>query len=159
MKLLIAVSLFITFIFACSAAKRATPSAIGVVTLHNYLLNPDVSFNDDIHYTFIGDANEFHKMFYMTKVSPGTAIVPDFESQSVVAIILKLTEKVMSVDINKAAITGNELKIYYTITDTTSWKTYSQTPMVIATVPKNTSVKRVSFYSHDIKEKTITANY
>lgn len=159
MKLFIALAIFITFIFACATANKAVPSAIGFVTLRNYLLNPDSSFQDDIHYTFIGNAEAFYKMFYMTKVSATTAVIPDFESQSVIAIILKPTEKVVSVAINKAEIAGNELHIYYTITDTTSWKTYSQTPMVVATVPKTTNVKQVSFYRDNNKEKTIAANY
>lgn len=159
MRSFIALAIFIAFIFACATTNKAAPSAIGFVTLHNYLLNPDITFKNDINYTFIGNENEFHKMFYMTKVSAQTAIVPDFSSQSVIAIILKPTEKVVSVTINKAEIAGNELRVYYTITDTTSWKTYSQTPMVVATVPKSASVKQVSFYRGNIKEKTISANY
>lgn len=159
MKYSITASLLITFFFACVSPKKAIPSAISVVSLQNYQLNPGISFNNDINYSFIGHADTFYKMFSMTKASVGTAIVPDFSAQSVVAIVLKPTEKVLSVEINKAEITGENLNIYYTTTDTTTWKTYLQIPMVVATVPKSLSVKQVNFYNHGNREKTIAASY
>ena len=158
MKVAFALTLFIISSYACTGPKKATPTAIGVVTLYNYVLNPDVSFNDEIHYAFINNADDFHKMFNMTRSAPGSAVVPDFASQAVVAVILQPTTKVISLAINKGVITGNELKIYYTITDTTSWKSYQQRPTVVATVPKSNDVKQVSFYSNGLKEKTLPAS-
>jgi hypothetical protein len=155
------VSIFFLLIFscACSSVRQTTPSAIGFITLNNYVLHPDFLVKDDFQYIFMGNAEEFHKRFSMTKSSPVSIIVPDFSSQSVVAILLKPTEKVVTVHISKAEIEGNELKIFYNLSDTTSRKTYAQTPMVVATVPKSASVKQVSFFRGSSKEKTIAATY
>ncbi|GEO08629.1 hypothetical protein [Segetibacter aerophilus] len=155
-KRLIVVACYISTIIACSGPRQATSSTIGFVTLYNYLLNPQQTFKDDVSYAFIRNQNEFEKMFYMTKASPGTAVVPDFSSQSVVAIIFKPTQKVVSPYIQKAAIAGNELRIYYSIADTSAGRTYEQTPFVVATVPKSSSITVASFYKDGIKEKTIT---
>ncbi|MCW3079239.1 hypothetical protein [Segetibacter sp.] len=150
-------AIFITGTMACVSIPKATSSAIGFVTLHSYLLNPDVLWKDTTNYIFIRNSNEFNKKFHMTKSSPGTVIVPDFSSQSVIAIIMKPTERVISPGINKAEIMGNELRVYYTVTDTSSIKTYLQTPMVVAAVPKSTSVTQVSFFRGNFNEKTIAA--
>jgi hypothetical protein len=156
LKRLIVVACYISTILACIGPKQATPSAIGFVALHNFLLNPQQTYKDDVNYAFIHSSSEFEKMFYMTKASPGTAIVPDFSSQSVIAIIFNPTEEVVSPYIQKAAIVGNELRIYYSIKETTAARTYEQTPFVVATVPKSSSVTVASFFKDGIKEKTIT---
>jgi hypothetical protein len=110
----IAVAFYLSTIIACTGPKKAAP-VIGFVTLHNYLLNPAQTFKHDVDYAFIRSSDEFHKMFYMTKSSQGTVVIPDFSSQSVVAIIFRPTEKVVSPYIQKAEIAGNELRIYYAV--------------------------------------------
>ena len=158
MRIFINVIFLILSFCTCTAPKKNTSSAIGVVTLNNYQLNPDVTLNDEINYGFIGNADTFNQRFSMTKSAPGAAIVPNFSSQSVVSIILKRSEKVRTVVINKATIEGENLNVYYTITDTTSFKTYAQVSMAVATVPKST-VKQVNFYEGNIKAKTVVAVY
>ncbi len=153
-----ALILFTIFAFACTSVKKAAPSAVGVVALRNYELNSKNTFTDTVSYQFITDANEFHNLFHLTKVSLVTAIVPDFKRQSVVAVILKPTTKVISVDINKAEIAGHNLNVYFTVTDTTSWKNYEHVPKAAATVPKSPDVKRVNFYRNNVKEKTLMVN-
>jgi hypothetical protein len=159
MKALFAIAILMTSIIACTSTKKTTPSAIGVVPLHNYVLNENTSFSDDTNFLFFGSANIFHNTFSMTKTSIRNAIVPDFAAQSVVAIIMKPTEKVVSVEINKATTSGKDLNIYYTTADTTSWQTYKQTPMTVATVPKSGSVRKVNFFKDNIRQKTIVATY
>ncbi len=130
-------------------------SGAGLVILNNYAVNANVLLPDSINHRFIVTAEEFYKIFHMTKATPGTAIVPDFTSQSVVAIILPPTERVVSIDIHKAETDDKNLNIYYTITDTASWTTYPHTIKAVAAVNKSNSVKRVSFYNNNIKERTI----
>lgn len=152
-------AMIISSILACTSTKKTTASAIAVVPLHNYVLNEDSSYSNDINFLFIGSANMFYKTFSMTKTTIGKAIVPEFGVQSVVAIIMKPTEKVVTVEINKAIISGKDLNIYYSITDTTSWQTYQQRPIAVVAVPKNPHVAQVNFYKDNIKEKTMIASY
>lgn len=159
MRFIITTFLFISCFIACSESKKVASTPIEVVPIHNYILNPSISLRDTINYFFISDSTEFHKMFYMTKTSRKTAIIPNFSSQSVVAILLKPTEKVVSINIHKAEIADSQLNIYYTITDTTSWTNYLQTPMAVATVAKSISVKQVNFYSNQHRVKTIKPVY
>ena len=129
-------------------------SGVGLVILKNYAVNANVLLPDTINHKFIVTAEEFYKTFHMTKATPGTAIVPDFTSQFVVAIILPPTEKVVSINIDKAEKDDKNLNIYYTITDTTSWTTYPHTIKAVAAIDKSTSVKQVNFYNNNIKERT-----
>ena len=149
----------IVSVLSCTVNKRDTPSAVGVVTLNNYALNPGVSLPDTVNYFFITKQNDFDRMFSATKMSMGKITVPNFTSQSVVAILFKTTEKVVSVNINGATISADKLNVNYTVTDTTSWKSYLQVPTVVATVPKSLDVKRVAFYRNNAQEKIIAAVY
>ena len=129
-------------------------SGVGLVILNNYAVNANVLLPDAINHKFIVTAEEFYKTFHMTKATPGTAIVPEFTRQFVVAIILPPTEKVVSIDIHKAETDEKDLNIYYTITDTTSWTTYPHIIKAVAAVDKSNSVKQVNFYNNNIKERT-----
>ncbi|MDQ6814748.1 MAG: hypothetical protein M3040_13505 [Bacteroidota bacterium] len=150
-------TLLISLSVACGVVKEPAPLSIGTVTLFNYKINNEVPIIGNVDFKFIGNANNFNKIFHMTKASGGAATIPDFTTQSVVAIILQPTEKVVSVNIQKAEIWGEQLRIHYTITDTASFTTYKQIPVVVATVPKSIKVKEVSFFSEHMKEKTIPA--
>lgn len=139
----------------CAGSQKTSFSPVGVVALHNYTINTDVVLPDSVNYFFITKEDIFYKNFSMTKASPKTIIVPDFGGQSVVAIALPPSAKVISVDINAAEANGGDLNVFYTVTDTTSWKTYPHTPFAAATVPKITGLKRVTFYRDKTKEKTL----
>lgn len=164
MKKLCAFVLFIIISMACNstkniASKNIASYQVDFVVLKNYAVNSTVPLPDTINHKFIVTAEEFHKTFHMTKASPGTAIVPDFNSQAVVAIILPPTERVVSIDLHKAEIIDKDLNIYYTITDTTSWTTYPHTIKAVGAVQKNNNLKRVNFYNNNIKEKTLFIDY
>ena len=146
-------------ILSCSTPQKITASTVGFATLRNYAINPNLLLSDEINYAFVGNADVFHQMFSMTKAASGAAVVPNFATQSVIAIILKPTEKVVSIDINKAELTGHQLNIFYTITDTTSWKNYSHVPVAVASIAKNNMVKQINFYTGGNKEKTIKVVY
>ena len=147
-----------TALVACVSAKKLTPSTIGVLPIHNYILKQQVTFSDTVTYRIFTRAEEFHNIFTMTKTTPGAAIVPDFNAQWVVAIILQPSERVITIDINKAEITGNDLNIYYNVTDTTSWKTFAHTPKAVAILPKSVDVKQVHFFSRNGRNKTLNIN-
>jgi hypothetical protein len=155
-------SLFIFFLIvtlsACSASKQ-TPSAIGLVTLRNYAINEKVDLQEDVTFEIFTNSTDFQHFFHMTKSTPATVVVPDFNKQQVVAVILKPSTKVRSLSIDKANISGTDLNIYYSLTDTTKWATYEQVEAVAATVPKALNVKNANFYKDSIKEKTLPVVY
>lgn len=165
MKNIFALVLF-TAAIACHSTKKTyslphknmSSSPVDFRILNNYAVKSSVLLPDSVNHTFIVNAAAFNKTFQMTKASPGTAVVPDFSSQSIVAIILPSTKKVVSIDINKAEMAGNDLHIYYTITDTTSWITYPHIIKTLAAISKNDSLKQVIFFRNDSMEKTILIN-
>jgi len=159
MKFVFAFFTFITIVWACSGAKKLAPTPVEFTRLTNYSIDQSITFPDKINYKFITGKDEFNGLFSMTKSIPGRAIVPDFTIQSVVAIVLEPSEKIITVQVDNAEITGNEMNIFYTVTDTTSWKSYRQIPKVIGTVPKNTAVEKVNFYRDNKKEKTLAVSY
>ena len=148
--------LFFLFIlaYACSSSKKA-PSPIGLVTLRNYAINDNLNFSDEVNFKIFTNSADFLTTFHMTKSTPATVVIPDFNGQSVVAVILKPTTKVQSVSIDNAEISNADLNIYYSIVDTTSWSTFKHIEAVAATVPKSLDVKQVNFYNRNIKEKTL----
>ncbi len=144
--------LFFVALLACDSVKKTTASSIELRTLTNYQINDNIHLNDPVTYKYITKDEDFHKLFHMTKASMNTAIVPDFATQSVVAIMLKPSTKVIELEIIKTIVGGDELQINYTLTDTTSWATYEQSVTAVATIAKNTSIKTVSFYIKGVKE-------
>lgn len=136
-----------------------TASRIGVVTLNNFILNPGVTFPDSVKYMYLVSEKDFYTTFSMTKTIANTAPAPNFNSQCVVAVVLQPSKRVITMAIDKAEITGKDLNIYYSVTDTTSWTTYSQTPQVAATVPRSMSITNVNFYRQNVKERTLPVVY
>ena len=102
------------FSFFCGVAKPG-PSAIGVRQLNNYIINPTTTFPDSINYLFFTKENNFSTVFNLTKSTPGTLVIPDFKTQSVVAIALQATKEILEVSITRAEVAGNELNIYYEV--------------------------------------------
>lgn len=149
-------TIFLIFVtFACSSSRKIIPSRVGVLPLRNYKLNERVEIKDEVTFRFFTRPEDFHNNFYMTKSSRATAVVPDFNSQSVFAIILKPTEKVISVNAQKAEMEGKTLHIYYSVTDTVRWTTFTHIPMLVAMVPKVNNLQEVHFYNDNIKQKTL----
>ena len=143
--------------FSCCTVNQSTSSSIGIRTLSNYKLNDNIEVNEPVSYKYFTKEQDFFNMFHMTKTSVNSAIVPDFATQSVVAIMLKPSSKVIELEIKEAKLTGENLKINYTITDTTSWNTYEQIVTVVATIPKSQSIKTISFFTKGEKAYSIKA--
>ncbi len=140
-------------IMACQIPKNTITSPIGVVSLNNYKLIDAVKLTEEISYKYFTKAEDFQRFFSMTKSTRETAIVPDFNTQSVVAIVMQPTMKIITLQIEKAAIGGDELSIYFSRIDTTTTFTaaYAQPVTTLAIVPKNEGIKTVSFYNSNLK--------
>jgi hypothetical protein len=135
-KKFLQILLFIPLLHSCTTAQKL-PAAIGVVALTNFVANENLPL----------------------KSASSAVRIPDFNGQSVVAIVTKPTTKVLSLAIDKAEITGTDLHVYYSITDTTAWSTYEQVNFAAATIPKSLAVKNIHFYLKDVKEKTLSIAY
>jgi hypothetical protein len=145
-------------ILACHSTNNIAPSSIGIQPLKNYILKQNVNLTDSVTYKFFSRAEDFHDMFTITKVTRSTAVVPDFNAQCVVAIILKPSERVITVDISKAEIRGKDLNVYYNITDTTSWKAVPYNAKAVAVLPRSRDVKQVNFINKNKRDKTLIVN-
>lgn len=156
MKLLAALSISV-MLWCCSASRQATPKQVGTVSLNNYKLIDTVQLPEAINYRYYSNEQQFNRNFHMTRATMETAIVPDFNAQRVVAIMMQPTDKVMTLEIRKAAMSGDELFVYFNIVDTvTTWKAaYAQPVIALATVPKSENIRKVSFYHNQVKEFTL----
>jgi hypothetical protein len=150
--------LFIPLLHSCTTAQKL-PAAIGVVALTNFVANENLPLPSEKNFFIFTDNKAFLNAFHMTKSASSAVRIPDFNGQSVVAIVTKPTTKVLSLAIDKAEITGTDLHVYYSITDTTAWSTYEQVNFAAATIPKSLAVKTIHFYLKDVKEKTLSIAY
>ncbi len=138
---------------ACDTTKNAITSPTSVVSLNNYKLIDTVELTEKISYKYFTKAEDFQRFFSMTKSTRETAIVPDFNTQSVVAMVMQPTMKIITLQIEKAAIGGDGLSIYFSKVDTTTTFTaaFAQPVTALAIVPKNEGIKTVSFYNSNVK--------
>ena len=155
MKYLLSVLGLCILLAACTSTQKTSSSAVDVVMLNNYRLNDTVKLNEEITYKFLTKDEDFHQLFYMTKTIARTAIVPDSNTQSVVAIMVRPSTKVRTLQINKALISGDDFQVHYSLTDTSSASTFEQPTIVVATVPKATGIAKATFHSNGVKEYTI----
>lgn len=144
---------------SCNSAKNITASSIGLVPLDNYFVKNNVTLTDDTTYQAITNNATFENNFGVAKTMDNKIITPDFNGQTVVAVILKPTNKNVSVKLLKATLDGKDLNVYYSITNNGADLTYTQTPAAVATVPKALDAKNVNFFSQDVKVKTIPLVY
>ena len=144
---------------SCNNTKNITASSIGLVPLDNYFVKNNVTLTDDTTYEAITSNVTFENNFGVAKTMDNKIITPDFNGQTVVAVILKPTNKNVSVKLLKATLAGKDLNIYYSISNNGADLTYTQTPTAIATVPRALDAKNVNFFSQDVKVKTIPLVY
>ena len=144
---------------SCNNTKNITASSIGLVPLDNYFVKNNVTLTDDTTYEAITSNVTFENNFGVAKTMDNKIITPDFNGQTVVAVILKPTNKNVSVKLLKATLAGKDLNIYYSISNNGADLTYTQTPTAVATVPRTIGAKNVNFFSQDVKVKTIPLVY
>ena len=149
----------IIVMLSCNNTKNIAASSIGLVPLDNYFVKNNVTLTDDTTYEAITSNVTFENNFGVAKTMDNKIITPDFNGQTVVAVILKPTNKNVSVKLLKATLAGKDLNIYYSISNNGADLTYTQTPTAIATVPRALDAKNVNFFSQDVKVKTIPLVY
>ena len=121
---------------SCSPGKDLEGSPVGLVNLDGYsrIKNKDEQFHvitsdKELRALFMDDSGERKK--------------PDFEGQLAIAISVEH----QSLHFTKATIAGRDLNVYYEVG-------YGS-PVSVATVPKNQSVRRVNFYQDNYLVRTI----
>lgn len=158
MKNLVKAFVIITM-YSCTNAKNIQVSQVGLVTLDNYFTKNTVTLAADTNYYAFTNQQAFDNIFGVAKTANNTIITPDFHGQTAVAVILKPTNKNVSVKLLKAEMGGKNLNIYYSILNNGNDLSYTQTPTAIATVPRGLDVKYVNFFTGDTKVKTIPLVY
>jgi len=144
---------------SCNNAKNIAGSRIGLVPLDNYFVKNNVSLAEDTTYLAVTNSATFENYFGVAKTMDNKIITPDFSSQTVVSVILKPTNKNVSVKLVSATVAGKEFNIYYSISNNGADLSYTHTPMAVATVPRAIGVRKANFFSNNVKVKTIPVVY
>ncbi len=141
MKLLISIS--VLFLFACKTAK--TSNIIVYENLISFILRPDVRLTNEISYFYFNNEDDFRKIFTLTKGSPGNIVIPNFNTQRVIAIALKPTKEIVEIKLLKTEISENNLNVFYTRSPTTG-TSFLHTPFILASITIPKSIMHVNFY-------------
>jgi hypothetical protein len=132
------ISLFCIFLFsACSTVTTTGIKRVGLVPLHSYTLKqPPAS---DTVFKVINSKDVFDANYALTATATN-AIVPDFNGQTVVAIILPALS---AVQFDHAEIDGNTMNVY--AISCAPGNQNCVTNLALATTPKSGNVKTVQF--------------
>lgn len=144
-------------ISACGASRYSTPSTVGLVPLENYFVPLNNGMDTGYTYKVISNRDEFDKII-KTGSSAGNEIrKPDFNGQTVVAVIHNTgPNRRKDIVMDGAAIGGSQMNVYYHVKGTAvSTVTTFNPGLGLATVPKASSVKQVSFYEDSVLVKTL----
>ncbi|PZR25362.1 MAG: hypothetical protein DI535_18630 [Citrobacter freundii] len=108
-------------------------------------------------YKVISSQSEFDKIVRMGTAVGNEIRKPDFSGQTVVAVIHNTgPNRRKDIVMDGAAIGGSQMNVYYHIKGTlVSTVTTSSPGLGLATVPKASSVKQVSFYEDSVLVKTV----
>lgn len=150
-------SLIVLLTSSCKAGHLITESAIQYKILTNYVINTRVD-NNKSHFYFFTNSRDFNQVFELGKSSMGNVTVPDFTKNNIVAAALEASGNVTTLSIKSIVLKQQKLNVHYSLTDTTSWKTYPQSPYVIAIIDKNVLPEKVQFFLNDQLKQTITVH-
>jgi hypothetical protein len=142
-------------ICGCTGSKQVAASKIGLVKLDHYFTKNTVVFPGDVNYRVITRAEDFENIFGVAQTMDSKVIRPDFSSQTVVAILLPPTNKETFMHFEKAEIAGEEINIYYNITNRGKELSYTISPNALATIPRVADAKQVNFHTGGMKVKTL----
>jgi len=140
----------IIVVTACSSTRTPTPTAIGIMPLTQYTLK---SFDQVTDTTWMAFTNqtEFDAVFNAT--GPG-AKRPDFNAQTVVALILK-NAPASPLTFEKLEVAGNTLNVYAATCLTPTQTNCIQNQVIMAATAKSGNVKRVQFFMNGVNKRTI----
>lgn len=74
---------------------------------------------------------------------------PNFEQVYVLAIVQHAKDRVLELSFGKAELVGGDLKVACMVKETGIEQSYESTPVALATVKRDASIKTVSFYNGD----------
>jgi hypothetical protein len=160
MRNVLTVMIAAAVICGCSTAKQSTASAIGLVTLDNYYININNSFDTGYNYRVITDQATFEKNFKVS-ASPGAAVgKPDFNGQTAVAVIHNgPPNQRKEIVVDGASYKGSQVNVYYHIKETLTSPVTTYLPgLGLATIPKVQSAQKVNFYQDSVLVKTVPVN-
>jgi hypothetical protein len=142
--------LLISLISACRITQPI-PSSVAIVPLNNYFIKNTPALLEDVNYMAFTSPTAFYNMFGIAKTMENEVRQPNFDGQIVVAIAMKPTNRNVTIRFSKAEINGRHLNAFYTVTESNTPLSYTQTPLAVATVPKGLDVKEIQFYLKENK--------
>jgi hypothetical protein len=156
MRNLVLIAIMVCVAGACSTGRYSTPSPVGLVPLENYYVPLNNGMDTGYTYKVISSQAELDKTI-KTSSTNSELRKPDFSGQTVVAVIHNTgPNRRKNIVMDGAAIGGAQMNVYYHVKGTVvSTVTTFNPGLGLATVPKASSVKQVSFYEDSVLVKTV----
>jgi len=131
---------FVTGLLSCASSRNAEPSRIGIMPLAEYKVAA-TQLTADTAYRVLRSNEDFNATF---APSISNARRPDFNSQIVVALLLK--EANTGLQFSKAEIVEKTVNIYVESCTSSTDEGCMKGSVVMATIPKAGNVNKVAFY-------------
>ena len=135
---------------SCSSTRTSAPSAIGIMPLTQFTLK---SFDQVTDTTWMAFTNQVQFDAVFNSTAPD-AKRPDFNAQTVVAMILKSAPST-PMTFEKMEIAGNSLNVYAATCLTPTQTNCTQNQVIMAATAKSGNVKRVQFFMNGVAKRTI----
>lgn len=139
----------------CGGNKNITASKIGLVRLNNYFTKNTVELTEEVNFRVFNKATDFDSTFGVAQTMNNNVVRPDFNGQTVVAVLLHSTNRETKVQIESAEVIGQDVNVYYSVVDTGKTLSFTTSPNAVVAIPRVASAKQVNFYTAGTKVKTL----
>lgn len=135
---------FLFALFACTAVAQPVP--VKLRFLSGYNLSPKVQLQTGANFFVITKQKIFDKTFSIDKGTPPLPGAPDFKKEIVIVMAANPTERITKMAFTGAMRAGNFIEVYCSYKKTITPLTYTEYPILVATLPIIPDVNEIRFY-------------
>lgn len=138
---------FLFSLFAFTATAQPVP--VKLRFLSGYNLSPKVLLQSGANFFVISKQKVFDKTFGIDKGTPPLPNAPDFKKEMVIVMAAMPTERITKMAFTGATRAGNFIEVYCDYKKTVTPLTYTEYPILVATLPVIPGVSEIRFYQGD----------
>ncbi|PZF71364.1 hypothetical protein DN068_18905 [Taibaiella soli] len=124
----------------------AQPVPVKLRFLSGYNLSPKIPLQSGANFFVITKQKVFDKTFGIDKGTPPLPNPPDFKKEMVIVMAAMPTERITKMMFTNATRAGNYVEVYCNYKKTITPLTYTEFPIVVATLPIIPEVNEIRFY-------------
>ena len=146
--------LFLAGCFDKKTKKLLKNNLIEFQLIDGYFLKNNVNLPDDVNCILLDSSKDFENYFSIAKTMNNVIITPDFKKNFIFAVIQKETIKNIDMSIVNIKKYRSALIINFNIAAGNS-NSYTSTPCIIFSIPKDDKIKIIDFVQNGISIKKI----